>query len=138
MYLNKYKHLLDKRKSIIYKNKPPFSIFGVGKYSFSYWKIAISGLYKNLNFKLIGPHHNKPVMFDDTVYFLPLDNRKQAEEIYSLLNTDEAKNFLTAHIFWDAKRPITTSILNKLNISKLTKINSFHPNEKTKMLLNIR
>lgn len=119
VYLCKYKDLLDKRKSIIYKGKPSFSIFGVGEYSFLPWKIAISGLYKKLNFKLIEPHKNKPVMFDDTVYFLAFKSKEKAEEVYNLLNTGEAKDFLISHIFWDSKRPITTAILNKLDINKL-------------------
>ena len=41
----------EKRKSVIYKNKSRFAIFSVGEYSFKLYKIAISGLYKNLNFR---------------------------------------------------------------------------------------
>lgn len=47
-YLATHAHLLDKRRSSIYKNRPRFSIFGVGSYSFSPWKVALSGLYKKL------------------------------------------------------------------------------------------
>lgn len=126
-YLCKYKDLLDKRKSIIYRDKPSFSIFGVGEYSFLPWKIAISGLYKKLNFKLIEPYNKKPVMFDDTVNFLAFNEKEKAEEIYNLLNTEEVRHFLTAYIFWDNKRPITTTILNKLDINKLKLIlNNFN------------
>lgn len=46
--------LLAKRGSSIYKNKPQFSIFGVGTYSFSACKVAISALYKILEFRIIG------------------------------------------------------------------------------------
>lgn len=54
-YLLEHDALLSNRKSSIYKNKPPYSIFGVGEYSFKKWKIAISGLYKRLNFWLVKP-----------------------------------------------------------------------------------
>lgn len=118
-YLYRHKNTLDKRRSIIYKNKPPFSIFGIGEYSFSLWKIAISSLYKKLDFKLIGPINNKPVMLDDTVNFLAFDTQEKAEETFSLLNSNISKDFLSTHIFWDNKRPITIAILNKLDISKL-------------------
>lgn len=121
-YLNKYKSLLDKRKSIIYKKKPAFSIFGIGEYSFLPWKIAISGLYKKLNFKLVESYNNKPVMFDDTVYFLSFREKDEAEKVYNMLNTQEAKGFLESYIFWDSKRPITANILNKLDLNKLEKV----------------
>lgn len=43
-YLQSHKKLFEKRASIVYKNRPLFSIFGVGEYSFTSWKVAISGL----------------------------------------------------------------------------------------------
>ena len=36
-YLEEYAAILDKRKSIIYKKRPRFSIFGIGNYSFAPW-----------------------------------------------------------------------------------------------------
>ncbi len=118
-YLSSHKDVLYKRRSIIYKNKPPFSIFGIGEYSYSPWKIAISSLYKKLDFKLIGSLNNKPVMLDDTVNFLAFDTQEEAQETYNLLNSNISKDFLSSHIFWDNKRPITIAILNKLDIGKL-------------------
>src|SRR4030042_6165834 len=65
---NIYKYLTDNirfftdRRSSIYKGKPPFSIFGIGEYSFKPYKIAISGLYKKPLFSLILPYNNKPMM----------------------------------------------------------------------------
>ena len=69
-YLNKYGQLLDKRKSVVYEKRSRFSIFGVGDYSFAKWKVAVSGLYKKLDFIVVPPFKNKPVMLDDTCYFL--------------------------------------------------------------------
>ncbi len=43
-YLQSKIDLFNKRKSSIYKEKPAFSIFGIGDYSFKPFKIAISGL----------------------------------------------------------------------------------------------
>jgi hypothetical protein len=118
-YLAANGSLLDGRQSRIYKDKPRFSIFGVGPYSFSPWKIAISGLYKKLAFSLVGPYQGKPVMLDDTAYFLPFPTRLEAESVLSLLNSDLAKEFLSTQIFWDAKRPITSDLLGRLNIDRL-------------------
>ncbi len=120
-YLNDHKTFFDKRKSSIYKNKPVFSIFGIGDYSFALWKVVISGLYKNLKFIVIGPYQDKPVMLDDTCYFLPCTSQDEADFLANLLNSPVAKNFFHSFIFWDSKRPITANILSQLDLSLLAK-----------------
>ncbi len=122
-YLQKYSKYLDNRKSKIYRNSPCFSIFGVGDYTFSQWKIAISGLYKSLRFQLVGKIENKPVIFDDTVYFLGFENETFAKKVFNFLNSPTATKFLDSLIFWDDKRPIKSSILNKITLEKIDNIN---------------
>ncbi len=121
-YLETYSQYLDKRKSKIYKNNPDFSIFGVGSYTFSPWKIAICGLYKKLYFRVIGNIERKPVVFDDTVYFLSFDDEKDAYKTFELLTSSIAKDFYSSLIFWDEKRPIKSSILNILNLTTLAEL----------------
>lgn len=118
-YLTKYGDLLDKRGSSIYKDKPRFSIFGVGDYTFGNWKVAIPALYKKLEFSVIGPHQNKPIVFDDTVNFIALDNAEEAQELVELLNSRTASHFYRSFIFWDSKRPITVQLLKSLDIDGL-------------------
>ncbi len=120
-YLKKYSSLLDKRKSSIYKDKPNFSIFAIGDYAFSDWKVVISALYKKIDFKLVGKYKNKSVMVDDTCNYLSFSNKKDAELVLELLNSEEARSFLNSIIFWDSKRPITINILKKLRIKELLK-----------------
>ncbi|MCK8636384.1 SAM-dependent methyltransferase [Parasaccharibacter sp. TMW2.1885] len=119
-YLDENREFFNKRKSSIYKNKPSFSIFGVGNYSFSPWKIAISGFYKKLSFVKISPSiSGKPFVFDDTVYFLPCWSEKEADFLYEILTSPQAMGFYNSMIHWDEKRPITISLLKRLNIEKL-------------------
>ena len=113
------KDLLSNRKSSIYNNQPPFSIFGVGPYSFSPWKVAISGFHKNLNFRLISPIHDKPVVFDDTCYFIPCSSFEEAIVLKTLLDHPLTHQFYNSYIFWDNKRPITKTILKKLRLESL-------------------
>jgi len=117
-YLESHAELLDNRKSRIYQDNPRFSIFGIGEYSFAPYKIAICGLYKKLEFVLVGEIKNKPVMFDDTVYFLSFDSEEEARRTFYFLSTQSVKDFFSSMIFWDEKRPIKTSILNSLNLQK--------------------
>ncbi len=120
-YLQDHSNLLDNRKSSVYDNRPRFSIFGVGEYSFAPWKVAVSGLYKKLHFVIIGSYAEKPIVLDDTCYFIPCGSREEAEYIAALLNSEIADKFFEAFIFWDKKRPITASILRRLDLTALAR-----------------
>jgi hypothetical protein len=119
-YLSRHRALLDARKSSIYDGQPPFAIFGVGAYSFAPWKVAVSGLYKRSTFTVVGPHEGRPVVLDDTCYFLAFDDERSARRAASALRSEAASDFLAARIFWDAKRPITKSILQTLDLEALS------------------
>jgi hypothetical protein len=118
-YLESHGRYLDHRKSRIYRNNPRFSMFGVGEYTFEPWKIAICGLYKKLAFRLVGEILNKPAIFDDTVYFLSFGEEEVARQTLRLLESESAMSFYSCLIFWDEKRPIKSSILNRLNLVAL-------------------
>ncbi len=113
-YLQKHAARLGHRKSSIYRGRPPFSIFGIGEYSFAKWKVAISALHKQLSFRVIGPQDGRPVMLDDTTYFLSFRTKKEAVANANRLNSPAVQEFYRAWIFWDAKRPITSEILQRL------------------------
>lgn len=119
-YLEAHDALFEKRASSIYLNRPVYSIFGVGDYSFSAWKVAISGFYKRLSFKLIEPQNGKVVVLDDTSYFLPCWSESEAQFIASLLNSEPAQQFFESMIFWSDKRPITVDVLKRLDLHALS------------------
>jgi len=117
-YLLKNGKYLDARKSSIYHNKSRFSIFGVGDYSFKPYKVAISGLYKELNFSLVCPIDNRPVMLDDTCYLLGFETYLEALFVASLFNSARIKRFLASIVFTDAKRPYTKEILMRVDVGR--------------------
>ncbi|SOD03648.1 hypothetical protein SAMN05216486_11614 [bacterium JGI 053] len=119
-YLCRYADLLAARKSTIYAKNPQFSIFGVGNYTFLPWKIAICGLYKSFRFRLLGPVEGRPLMFDDTAYFVSFACPHEAEQVFNILTSEPALGFLSSLTFWDEKRPIKAGILNALDWSRLT------------------
>ncbi len=118
-YLKNHSEYLDSRKSKIYNKTARFSIFGVGSYTFAPWKIAICGLYKKLDFRLVGKTNGKAIVFDDTVYFLSFEDEQVAHRTLTLLTSPTAINFYSSLIFWDEKRPIKSSILNSLDLTAL-------------------
>lgn len=120
-YLQEHKRFFHSRKSTIYKNKPDFSLFGIGFYAFKDWKIAISGFYKKLKFNLVGPLGGKSVIFDDTVTFLSFDTEGEAKFVYCLLTSKPSLEFLESMVFWDDKRSVTTDILRRLSLKEVAR-----------------
>ena len=120
-YLNQHRADFEKRKSIIYKNKPDFSIFSVGDYTFKPYKIAISGLYKSIHFQFIEPFKEKSVLLDDTCNFISFDDKDKATFVFKLLNSDFVSDYLNSRVSWEAKRPIKTEVLNSIDLEKVAK-----------------
>ncbi|MBM4041069.1 MAG: SAM-dependent DNA methyltransferase [Planctomycetes bacterium] len=118
-YLLDHAEQLDGRSSSIYSQRPRFSIFGVGDYTFAPWKVAISGLYKNLRFEPVGSFRGKPIVLDDTCYFIPCESEPEALFFARLLNSTTAQRFISSLIFTDAKRPITVDVLKRVDLKKL-------------------
>lgn len=118
-YLLDHAKQLDMRGSSIYANRARFAVFGVGDYSFSPAKVAISGLYKNLQFQPVGSGGGKPIMVDDTCYFIPCTSKSEAEFFADLLNSETAQRFVSALVFTDAKRPVTIDVLRRIDLKKL-------------------
>jgi hypothetical protein len=117
-YLERNADALGRRRSSIYRGQPAYAIFGIGEYAFSPWKVAISGLYKRLSFVLVPPWCERPVMLDDTCYFLPFADERAARAALFVLQSDLAQRFFRSRIFWDAKRPINKGILQALDIER--------------------
>ncbi len=130
-YLEKHSNILDARKSSIYKKQTRFSIFGVGDYSFSDWKVAISGLYKTLRFEIVPPVDGKPTMVDDTCYFFPSETEREAKFWADLLNSEECLEFLHSLVFFDAKRPINIDILRRIDFAQLARKKGMFKQAKT-------
>lgn len=120
-YLLGNAELLAQRASSIYRNRPRFSIFGVGDYSFAPWKVAIAGLYKRLAFVKVNRFQDRPVVFDDTCYFFPCKSEEECDMLHNFVQSDPAQEFWSSLVFWDAKRPITAQILNTLDLAALAR-----------------
>jgi hypothetical protein len=116
-YLSRHRELLDSRKSSIYRNQPPFSIFGIGDYSFQPFKVIVSGLYKQPRFALALSPDDRPLMADDTCYFLGFDSLDDAACVWALLNGPRVQGLLAAITFNDAKRPFTKEMLMRIDLT---------------------
>ena len=118
-YLNNNIELFESRKSSIYRGAPPFSMFGVGDYSYSKYKVGVSGFYKRPLFSVLYSDDGKPVMTDDTSYFICFDNYDMAYVAMLLLNSEKVRKFLKSIAFLDAKRPYTKKVLERIDFDKI-------------------
>ncbi len=120
-YLKAHESAFAARKSSIYRNRPPFSMFGIGDYTLAPYKVAISGFYKQTRFSLVYPHAGKPMLLDDTCYFLGFACEADAEFVLELLNSDEVQKFLASLVFFDSKRGITKDVLMRIDLKRAAK-----------------
>lgn len=118
-YLTAHAQALDGRRSSIYAKRSRFSVFGVGPYSFSPWKVAVSGLYKTIKFVVVGSDQGPPVMVDDTCYFIPCASEHEAEFFARLLNSEVSMQFIHSLVFFDSKRAITVDVLKRIDLKRL-------------------
>lgn len=125
-YLLAHAHFLDNRGSRIYKGRPRFCIFGIGKYSFKPYKVAVSGLYKHHHFTIIPPIAGKSVMLDDTCYILGLENLEDARTTQALLNCSPVQSFLNSLVFTDAKRVINKELLMRIDLIKALELSDMN------------
>lgn len=118
-YLYNNVKLFESRKSSIYSGAPLFSMFGVGDYSYSRYKVGVSGFYKQPLFAVLYSDDEKPVMTDDTSYFICFENYEMAYVAMLLLNSSPVQRFLASIAFLDAKRPYTKKVLERIDFKKI-------------------
>ena len=135
-YLNENIELFENRKSSIYRGAPAFSMFGVGNYSYSKYKVGVSGFYKKPLFSVLYSDDEKPVMTDDTSYFICFENYDMAYVAMLLLNSKKVQNFLTSIAFLDAKRPYTKKVLERIDFGKI--VESLSIDDLTETEYNLR
>ena len=118
-YLQTHADRFAARKSSIYRNRAAYSMFGIGPYTFAPWKVAVSGLHKAPRFRLVGPSEGRPVLLDDTSYFLPCESAAEAAVLLGALTSDAASLLLKSLLFADAKRPVTKKLLQRIDLAAI-------------------
>jgi hypothetical protein len=118
-YLQNHRARFEARKSSIYRGRVPFALFGIGEYAFALWKVAVSGLHSTCRFQVVGPWGGRPVILDDTCYYLSFDDEAQARLVAEVLNSECCQRFIQSLIFKDCKRPVTVELLQRLNLSAI-------------------
>jgi hypothetical protein len=112
-YLRKHKEQFSGRKSGIFKNKPVFTVFGIGDYTHLPYKVAIGGLYSEPVFRLYEPSP-RPVVVDDTSYMLSTGNYEEAVYLLALLSLSCTREFLLSISHPGDKRRFSKDVLSRV------------------------
>lgn len=118
-YLDRHADIIDNRKSSIYRGKARFTVFGHGDYTYAPYKLATSGLHKDLEFRIVKPINGTPVVLDDTCYFIPFYNPTEVCLVKALLDSPSCSGLIRSLVFWDSKRPISKKLLSRINMFKV-------------------
>ena len=110
--LEKLKNCLDK--------------WGHYNYAFKPFKVAISGFNKKSVFALVYNKQGKPIMLDDTCYYLGFDDFKISLIAMLILNSKIVQEFIKSIAFLDSKRPYTKEILMRIDFLKVVKVVTFN------------
>lgn len=113
-------------------------MFGIGSYSYSKYKTGISGFYKKPLFSVLFSPSGKPVMTDDTSYFICFGTYNMAYVAMLLLNSNPVQDFLVSIAFLDAKRPYTKNVLKRLDFKKILSIVQYEELKRTEKNLGLK
>ena len=118
-YLTAHRDRFRRRKSSIYRNRPDFALFGVGPYAFALYKVAVASLHRPVRFRVLGPVEGRPVLLDDTCYFVPCSTEEEAHRLAALLNSPPAMDLVQALVFPGSKRAVTKALLQRIDVEAI-------------------
>ena len=113
-------------------------MFGIGNYSYSQYKTGVSGFYKKPLFSVLFSSSGKPVMTDDTSYFICFSTYNMVYVAMLLLNSDPVQDFLVSIAFLDAKRPYTKKVLKRLDFTKILSVVQYKELKRTENNLGLK
>ncbi|MHA1928519.1 MAG: Eco57I restriction-modification methylase domain-containing protein, partial [Candidatus Thorarchaeota archaeon] len=127
-YLVANRQALEKRKSTWLKTGPFYSVFGVGNYTWSKYKVAWCRLGFRPEFCVISTENDsilgeKSLIPGDHFMFIPFDNKEEAHAICALLNSTPYIETLGG-ISHKSKSALSKKVVSSLSLPKFSDIES--------------
>ena len=135
-YLHDHAAYFTRRKSRIYRERPAFTLFGIGDYSFAPYKVAVSGFAQQPLFCLLDGTA-RPVMTDDTCYFLSFTQWEVAYVTMLLLNSPRVQSFYGSIALHEAKRPLCKKVLARLDLLQAAAQTTLEELQETELKLHL-
>lgn len=104
------------------EHAPEYSLYNIGKYTFSPYKVIWKALAKGVSAVTISNDGNRMLIPDHNLLMVPLENELEAYYLTGVLNADIISRFVNAYVAWF----ISGHILERINIPQYCEENVLH------------
>lgn len=101
---------------------PEYSLYNIGEYTFSSYKVIWKALAKGVEAVTISTENNRMLIPDHNLLMVPLEDEMEAYYLTGILNSDIVSKFVNAYVAWF----ISGHILDRINIPKYSEKNMLH------------
>lgn len=101
---------------------PEYSLYNIGEYTFSPYKVVWKALAKDVAAVTISQDEGRMLIPDHNLLMVPLENEAEAYYLTGILNADIVSRFVNAYVAWF----ISGHILERLNIPKYCEKDIIH------------
>lgn len=104
------------------EHAPEYSLYNIGKYTFSPYKVIWKALDKGVAAVTISNDGGRILIPDHNLLMVPLENESEAYYLTGVLNADIISRFVNAYVAWF----ISGHILERINIPQYCEKNALH------------
>lgn len=104
------------------EHAPEYSLYNIGKYTFSPYKVIWKALSKDVAAVTISNADNRMLIPDHNLLMVPLENEMEAYYLTGILNADIISQFVNAYVAWF----ISGHILERIKIPQYCEENELH------------
>lgn len=129
-YLTTYKEHLLNRSSVHFKDKPFYSVYSVGPYTFLPYKVIWCSMHKEPMFAVAKPLHDKylgqrVIIPDNPMSYIALNDLEEANFVCGILNSRLLANYFSAK-GRGTKYPISQKVVSGVPIPKFNPEQQLH------------
>jgi len=125
-YFKRFQDMLRKRPAFrryFREDAPFYSIFNIGEYTFSPWKVVWREQAAGLTVAVVGPENGRPVIPDHKLMMVQIDTKQEAYYLCGALNSAPARLVVAAYA---TETSMNTHILENVRISSFQEKNHIH------------
>lgn len=104
------------------EHAPEYSLYNIGKYTFSPYKVIWKALSKDVAAVTISNADNRMLIPDHNLLMVPLENEMEAYYLTGILNAEIISQFVNAYVAWF----ISGHILERIKIPQYCEENELH------------
>lgn len=112
------------KKFILRQNEeaPEYSLYNIGKYTFSSYKVIWKALDKGVSAVTVSEDNGRIIIPDHNLLMIPLENEAEAYYLTGVLNAEIVSRFVNAYVAWF----ISGHILERMKIPSYCKESRLH------------